>query len=1224
MQMHTVRGSGSVDLMSGTAYYSMTTTSQVEYAWMLPVLISIIIVILVSALLVRYVFKPISILYTRPFARFALSGSHVRDMANTNLIRNSNKNARNNDPSVVYQQKNGITNNASSLKKVSTSARRQYYLPFWLVDLTAAELIILVLMLVATIVWIVGWSLNFKSKNNSAGAMRAIGYGAQLLFFCFFIPTFRANPMMTIFFRVSFHRIYHWFQILGGLTIFFGFIHGLGMIILSGTVGNKTAIGEKRPTGGAWATGVIAFVLLVCLFLLSLKLRNKTGKRFIGTRLHQLLQPFLSLFLIICLAIHAPLSTLTGLIPTFLFLIWDFGSRVKDRRTREVFIRSYGQIGCGHGKPIGSVEVVQNQVQSQMSKDPRNNTHVTVRPFSINENRSLALELQIESHWRRHYLWSFAKAFVPLPGQFIFLRFENAEVRNHPVYVHLESQRRLFLSHEEEKTKLQQEIIQRNAENAEDEAYINDPAIANNPEEIAKRQERVEVHRHNQDVERAEAKYRLKIKDQSDIRSKARAASSFPMTDGFGIPLCISSRVLQDPESDYATCTVHLKSLAPHGGQLTSQLFLLGMRDPSKLAAEREATLLHQEQASDEEDAKDEQEFQQTVMSGKLNTQQIDMEGRHRRQRHETYRQRRVARRHNAEQLKTAIVDEKKTLLDLRMSLEGPYGGIQLPLQHYETLVLCVGGIGMTSAMSLLEAMTFDPSYFTSQTTLKTVVVVWVCRYKEDLNLFASELFDVLTAARKFDVFVHLYASSGEVASAANLGITTTSGASLAALGAQKPQLAITERPTNAANNGISDHSRAQISNGNRSASLTQPMPPTSSSGPTAAGTESISVSPPRPPRGLPKRAAERKKAMQSTATDITMINNSDNNFAGAAAAAEEVELDPFEGDYYHQQEDRSGNLGLDIREDDRTMEATPLQQRRREYHSVDDHDAARGRAAPAGTHNYYIDAYAHPRGSAFEPELEVATDEEDFIADADEVDGSADEETFPQERVRGGNNYRPHQNGTNGWNSNKNTPNRPVGADGVFGNPQLRHHIQYQDPSNFSHVEGHIELDIRSEGPTPQKIQQNAAHNNSYLSDYSALNTSAAPFGPGTDEVQFNHNNSVKGGGLLAGDTATTKSTAHPLFSAVPILSGRPNWLQLLTKIQSSASDRGENRVAVHVNGPIFQRNEVPHFNATENKNGYVTAHDSFARDVLFAANAVERSTEGEFRFDIEIEKYQ
>jgi len=92
--------------------------------------------------------------------------------------------------------------------------------------------------------------------------------------------------------------------------------------------------------------------------------------------------------------------------------------------------------------------------------------------------------------------------------------------------------------------------------------------------------------------------------------------------------------------------------------------------------------------------------------------------------------------------------------------LEGPYGGIGLRLRWYKTLLLIAGGTGASSVMSLLEAMAFQPDYYSQQTSVEHVTVILVAKTPQDLTMYATELHEVLIASRPFDMTVYLFATA--------------------------------------------------------------------------------------------------------------------------------------------------------------------------------------------------------------------------------------------------------------------------------------------------------------------------------------------------------------------------------------------------------------------------------------------------------------------------------
>ncbi|CUG10079.1 Hypothetical protein, putative [Bodo saltans] len=92
--------------------------------------------------------------------------------------------------------------------------------------------------------------------------------------------------------------------------------------------------------------------------------------------------------------------------------------------------------------------------------------------------------------------------------------------------------------------------------------------------------------------------------------------------------------------------------------------------------------------------------------------------------------------------------------------IEGPYGGIGLRLKWYKSLLLVGGGIGASTCLSLLEAMTFQPDFYAQDTSVETVTLVLVAKEPEEFAIFASELFELLSAPRAFDLQLLLHCTS--------------------------------------------------------------------------------------------------------------------------------------------------------------------------------------------------------------------------------------------------------------------------------------------------------------------------------------------------------------------------------------------------------------------------------------------------------------------------------
>lgn len=92
--------------------------------------------------------------------------------------------------------------------------------------------------------------------------------------------------------------------------------------------------------------------------------------------------------------------------------------------------------------------------------------------------------------------------------------------------------------------------------------------------------------------------------------------------------------------------------------------------------------------------------------------------------------------------------------------VEGPYGGIGLRLRWYRSLLLIGGGVGASTCISLLEAMTFQPDFYTQDTSVEMVTLVLIGRTPEELAVFATELYELLGAPRPFDLQVLLHCTS--------------------------------------------------------------------------------------------------------------------------------------------------------------------------------------------------------------------------------------------------------------------------------------------------------------------------------------------------------------------------------------------------------------------------------------------------------------------------------
>jgi NAD(P)H-flavin reductase len=103
-------------------------------------------------------------------------------------------------------------------------------------------------------------------------------------------------------------------------------------------------------------------------------------------------------------------------------------------------------------------------------------------------------------------------------------------------------------------------------------------------------------------------------------------------------------------------------------------------------------------------------------------------------------------------------LNASRALVGSMVRVEGPYGGIQLRLKWYRSLIVIGGGIGAASCVSMLEALALQPDYFARETSLESVCAVFCVRHAEELLTFAAELTAILEAPRPFDLtlFMHV------------------------------------------------------------------------------------------------------------------------------------------------------------------------------------------------------------------------------------------------------------------------------------------------------------------------------------------------------------------------------------------------------------------------------------------------------------------------------------
>ena len=97
-------------------------------------------------------------------------------------------------------------------------------------------------------------------------------------------------------------------------------------------------------------------------------------------------------------------------------------------------------------------------------------------------------------------------------------------------------------------------------------------------------------------------------------------------------------------------------------------------------------------------------------------------------------------------------------LTGLRIRVEGPYGGMMTRLKWFRSLILIASDSTFGRVLSILQALVYEPDYFSQCSSLVSVVVIWNVRQKSDFTAFAQQIFELLKSPRAFDLHTIFYA----------------------------------------------------------------------------------------------------------------------------------------------------------------------------------------------------------------------------------------------------------------------------------------------------------------------------------------------------------------------------------------------------------------------------------------------------------------------------------